>query len=199
MLRKLLFDHQLLLALSIMAFCIVIVRACIQSITTIFPFNELTTRMPAILGAAVYIGSAAYLCVLLTARRLLQFALFVCLAFNPLVLDYLVAARGYSLALGFLAAALALFSRAVLTKPADVQAQWISILLALSFAANFSFGIADGTVLLFAFLWGRTHRGDAPGDDFVFRARVPGGLCAGGLSGLELPERAALFRIRIAP
>ena len=190
--RKLFFENRLLLALSITALCIVIVRACLQSITvdeagsylifakeswpaqwfpssgnhvlntilmrlnaTIFPCNELTTRMPAILGAAVYIGSAAYLCVLLTARRLLQFGLFVCLVFNPLVLDYLVAARGYSLALGFLTAALALFSEAVLTRTADVQAHWISILLALSFAANFSFGIADGTVLLFVFLWVR--------------------------------------------
>jgi hypothetical protein len=190
--RKLWYDNRLLLGLSITAFCVVVVRACIQSITvdeagsylifareswpaqwfpssgnhvlntilmrlitTIFPFDELTTRMPAILGAAVYIGSAAYLCALMTARRLPQFAIFVCLVFNPLVLDYLVAARGYSLALGFLTAALALFSRAVLAAPADAKVQWISILLALSFSANFSFGIADGTVLLFVFSWVR--------------------------------------------
>jgi hypothetical protein len=38
--------------------------------TSIFPLNELTLRAPAMIGAAIYIGSAFYLCVLLTERKL---------------------------------------------------------------------------------------------------------------------------------
>jgi 4-amino-4-deoxy-L-arabinose transferase-like glycosyltransferase len=196
MLRKILKDDGLLLGLSITAFTIVIIRACLQSITideagsylifareswpaqwfpssgnhvlntilmrfvtTIFGFNELTTRLPAILGAAIYIASSAYLCALLTKRKLLQFALFACLVANPMILDYLVAARGYSLAIGFLMAALALFAKAVFTGSAGTKCPWISILIALSFAANFSFAIVDGTVLLFLFLWTRRVTG----------------------------------------
>ncbi|HEV3198190.1 MAG TPA: hypothetical protein VGZ73_09790 [Bryobacteraceae bacterium] len=38
----------------------------------------------------------------------MQLALFVCLVYNPFVMDYLVSARGYSLALAFLMAAIAI-------------------------------------------------------------------------------------------
>lgn len=215
--QRILKDAGLLVGLSIMAFSIVVVRACLQSITideavsylvfakapwpaqwypssgnhvlntiltrlitTIVPFNELTTRMAALLGAAVYIASAAYLCLLLTKRRLLQFALFACLVLNPMILDYLVAARGYSLAIGFLTAALALFTKAVLTGTSGTKCHWISILIGLSFAANFSFAIVGGTVLLFLFLWTRRLAGTRQA---VLSCFVPGFLVAFVLAG----------------
>ena len=71
-------------------------------VTRLFGLNELTLRTPAIIGAMLYILSAFYLCWLITERNLLKILLFVCLVYNPFVLDYLVAARGYSLAVGFL-------------------------------------------------------------------------------------------------
>ena len=115
--------------------------------TAVFGLNELTLRLPAICGAAIYIGSSLYAC-----RRLGSLPLFVCLVYNPLVLDFLVAARGYSLALGFLMAALAVILHAVLA--GTQENLWItSVLLGLSFCANFSFGIADGVTLIVFTFW----------------------------------------------
>jgi len=170
---------------ALAALCVVIARACLQSVvideadswlifagktdpalawwpssgnhilntllmrlsTAVFGLNELTLRLPAICGAALYIGSALYAC-----RRLGSLPLFVCLVYNPFILDFLVAARGYSLALGFLMAALALIVHAVL---GDTQKYLgiASALLGLSFCANFAFGIADGVTLVVFTIW----------------------------------------------
>jgi len=127
-------------------------------VTSIFGINELTLRTPAILGAAIYTTAAFYLCRRLTARLLVQIPLFIALVYNPMVLDYLVAARGYSLASGFLLAALAVIASVVSDGQPEAAAlrskcSWISVFLALSFAANFSFGIVDGIASLFFFIW----------------------------------------------
>src|SRR5262245_42480705 len=72
---------------------------------------QLTVRGPALLGAAAYI-SGAYLFATMIGRKLLvQWAILVCLVYNPFVFDYLVAARGYALAAGFLLLALAISAR----------------------------------------------------------------------------------------
>ena len=59
--------------------------------------------MPALLGAVIYIVTCYFLCRSITDRFSLQFPIFVCLVFNPFILDFMVAARGYSLANAFLA------------------------------------------------------------------------------------------------
>src|SRR5580704_2452365 len=69
---------------------------------TIFGASPLTLRIPALLGAALYITAAYSLVRLITTRPLLQWSLFVCLVFSPFVMDYLVAARGYGMASAFL-------------------------------------------------------------------------------------------------
>ncbi len=98
----------------------------------------------------------------MTARVVLQAPLFIALVYNPMILDYLVAARGYSLAAGFLLAALAVIASVVWDGERESavlrKCAWISILLALSFAANFSFAIADGIALLFFFVWAARKR-----------------------------------------
>lgn len=120
---------------------------------TIFGPSNLTARLPAILGAIIYIGSALYLCLTLTGRWVLRLLCFICLVYNPMILDYLVAARGYSLAIGFFLAAIAVIASAMIGDAAhDAQlirnkAIYVSILLALSSAANFSFSIANGATV----------------------------------------------------
>lgn len=149
----------------------------IRLANTVFGVNELTVRIPAILGAIIYIGSALYLSLLLTGRKFLQFALLICLIYNPFILDYLVAARGYSMAMGFLLAAIAVIANIMLAGERDDEAAlrkkcvWASVFLALSFAANFSFAIADGTTMLLFFLW------------LAARGRRSG---RGGIAGLAL-------------
>lgn len=70
--------------------------------TRMFGISDLTARLPALIGAALYITATYRLCRLLSQSIVLQAALFSCLVFNPFIFDFLVAARGYGLALGFL-------------------------------------------------------------------------------------------------
>ena len=129
--------------------------------TAIFGVSNLTVRLPAILGAIIYTGSALYLSLLLVNPRLLQLLLFACLVYNPMILDYLVAARGYSLAIGFFLAAIAVIASAMTSSGDDLRlprkCAWISILLALSCSANLSFAIANGVTLVAFFLWALRH------------------------------------------
>ena len=133
--------------------------------TSAFGVSEFTVRLPALLGAVILIAAAYTLCRTLTRSAYVAWPLFVCLVYNPFVMDYLPAARGYSLALGFLVAALALAARLQIEgvsrslQPAAVCAG-ISACAALSFAANFSFGFVAGMtwLVLSGWIW-KTHGG----------------------------------------
>src|ERR1700690_1545705 len=127
--------------------------------TSLFGLSQITVRLPALLGAALYIAAALYLSPLITSKRALRWALFVCLVYNPFVFDFFVAARGYSMAAAFLVWALAI-PAAVLAGKLDGAERSLfrasivsSLCAALSFAANFAFAFADGAVLLAVFLW----------------------------------------------
>lgn len=128
----------------------------IHLFTSLFGLNNFAMRLPAMIGAAFYITSAYRLCTLITARLALAWPLFVCLILNPFIMDYLVAARGYSLALGFLMTALLLVCRLFISdgfsEPAIYrQCAYISACLGISFTANFSFAFVDiYTFALFA-------------------------------------------------
>ena len=65
----------------------------VRLVTWVFGLSEFTLRVPALLGAVIYIVSALHLSCLITGRKLLQIALFICLVFNPFVFDYYVAAQ----------------------------------------------------------------------------------------------------------
>ena len=70
--------------------------------THAFGVSSLTVRMPALLGAALYISICYFLCRSLTDRFSLQLPVFLCLIYNPFILDFMVVARGYGLANAFL-------------------------------------------------------------------------------------------------
>lgn len=124
--------------------------------TTLFGVSEFTVRLPAVLGAALYLGVTHRLCRLLTDSPRLQLAAFLVLAANPFILDHLVAARGYGMALAFLMLAIV----AVAAWQRDPRgrspaALWIlvSAALGLCFTANFAFAFAAAATfaaLLFA-------------------------------------------------
>ena len=93
---------------------------------------------------------------LLTAGLMLQCALFTCLVYNPFVMDFLLAARGYGLALGFLSVALYVFARTVVVDEAGAdgmslrQAAVMSAYAGLSISANFAFAYGVGFLLIVA-------------------------------------------------
>lgn len=133
--------------------------------TAVFGASHLTVRAPALMGAAIYTCAAYSLCRLLTREVLLQWLVFVCLVWNPFVLDYMVAARGYSLAVAFLMCAIAIAAHCQRERDGQVPSTIVpcalcSISAALSFAANFSFAFANAATMLIIFLWAcrlRTH------------------------------------------
>jgi 4-amino-4-deoxy-L-arabinose transferase-like glycosyltransferase len=127
--------------------------------TAVFGSSALTLRLPAVLGAALYICAIYLLVRYISGPFILRWPLFACLVFSPFVMDYLVAARGYSLALAFLALALAAGAhyraRVPEARPASAYraAALISVSLGLSFCANFSFAVVDLATALLLLLW----------------------------------------------
>jgi hypothetical protein len=190
-------SNLVLYTLAVAAMALVVVRACIQSMTideantilgfvsappgthwypssgnhvldsalarlftTIFGINELSTRAPALFGAIVYIWSALRFTILITSWRFLHWMLFAFLVFNPLTLDFLVAGRGYALAVGCMFAALYLIAKLVLSGGESdrfaLYARWASFFVAVSFCSNFSFAYADAVTMLAFFIWAAT-------------------------------------------
>jgi hypothetical protein len=126
--------------------------------TSIWGQANLALRAPAILGAAIYTSSAWSLCRRISSgRRLLELSLYAALVLNPFVLDHLVAARGYSLAVAFLLCAIAIGSGGAPShnEPDAMirRCAACSLCLALSFAANFAFAFADFTLLVLTTWW----------------------------------------------
>ena len=113
--------------------------------TSVFGLSHLSVRAPALLGAAIYIGAAYLICRKLTPVLHLQWPLFVCLVYNPFIFDYLVAARGYALALGFM---MCMFALALYTRLDAKACALCSAGAALSFAANFSFALVVAFAML---------------------------------------------------
>jgi hypothetical protein len=123
--------------------------------THIFGTSAVTVRIPALLGAVLYVSVCYFLCRRISDRFSLQFPLFLCLVLNPFIMDFMVAARGYSLANAFLLAAIAIpVWHHVRGGPSLARCcVWASLALGLSFTANFSFAFVDLAVLLALLAW----------------------------------------------
>lgn len=129
--------------------------------TTVLGVSALTVRIPALLGAALYIFVAYYLCRVLIDRFVLQFAALICLIYNPFILDFFAAARGYTLADAFLISALAVPVWHARTGRVSVAASTAlaSAAIGLSFVSNFAFAFVDGAALLAVLVWAIRQRG----------------------------------------
>jgi hypothetical protein len=132
-----------------------------KATTSVLGTTELTLRLPALLGAGLFLVACNRLVGLLAASAATRLALLSLIVLNPLVLDYLAAARGYGLALAFLMWAFVFIARVLLSPMARRGrfARWLlasSLSLGLSVAANLAFlwvclSTALLTVLLLAF------------------------------------------------
>ncbi len=112
--------------------------------TSLFGPNEFTLRLPALLGAALYLGAVFYLTRSLVRSPGWSLLLVLLLVFNPLVLDFLPAARGYGLALAFLMWAFAFATRSLRpdSDPGWHPRRWwlaCSLALGLCLACNLAF------------------------------------------------------------
>jgi hypothetical protein len=130
--------------------------------TRAFGLSSLTVRLPALLGAVLYISTSYVLCRSMINRISLQFPVFVCLVYNPFVLDFMSAARGYSLATAFLLAAISIpvwYDRTEAAKAPARYSALASLALGLSFAANFPFAFVDLAAFLAIVTWAIRRRG----------------------------------------
>ena len=144
--------------------------------THAFGLSTIAVRTPALLGALLYILTCYFLCRNITDRFSLQFPVFICLIYNPLISDFMVAARGYSLADAFLLAAIAIpVSHRVNGAPSlDKCCALASLALGLSFTANFSFAFVDLAVFLAVVTWTVRRRGGESATRIVGLCALPG-------------------------
>jgi 4-amino-4-deoxy-L-arabinose transferase-like glycosyltransferase len=119
--------------------------------------SEFTLRAPSLFAAAGYLIATYLLCAKLFGGTLLLPLSVALLSFNPQILDFLPAARGYSLGLACLAAAMYIFTTLLDRgdfNPDDKSWRWgcatASVLLALSVAASFT-NIVPATCMTFSF------------------------------------------------
>lgn len=156
--------------------------------THVLGTSALTLRLPALFGAALYISVAYFLCRAITGRFALQFATLICLVYNPFVLDYFAAARGYSLANAFLLAALAIpvWHTLAARKSVPVSSAQASAAIGLSFASNFSFAFVDCAALLVIVIWAIRQRGPDSVLRMIGCCAVPALVVSFGLCGYPI-------------
>ncbi len=128
--------------------------------TRAFGTSNLTVRLPALLGGALYVSVCYFLCRSIAGKFRLRLPLFLCFTCNPFILDYMAAARGYSLATAFLLAAAAVpVSHCVRGRPSlPASCAWASAALGFSFASNVAFAFADGAAGLALLIWASRRR-----------------------------------------
>lgn len=155
--------------------------------THIFGTSELAVRLPALLGAGLYIVTCAFLCRRITNSFSLQFPLFLCLILNPFILDFMVAARGYSLANAFLLSAIAIPVWHRNGGPSlRTSCALASLALGLSFTANFSFAIVDAVVFAVILIWALRERKDDSLPRILALCALPGALAVLLIAGYPL-------------
>jgi len=128
--------------------------------TRAFGTSNITVRLPALLGAVLYVSVCYFLCKGITSKFSLRLPLFICLTCNPFILDYMVAARGYSLANAFLlaAAAVPVWHRVRGWPSLPASCAWASVALGFSFTSNVSFAFVDGAAFLAILIWASQRR-----------------------------------------
>jgi hypothetical protein len=160
----------------------------VRVVTTIFGLTHLTLRSGALLGAFLYIASSYRICLVIVDWLAIRWPLFASLVINPFILDYLVASRGYSLALGFLMTAIAivLIEMTSFEHKSSVslykRCSLVSIMVALSFSASFAFCYVGAAAVLLFMAWVlRKREGSWYG--IVSACVIPGALVATMLVG----------------
>ena len=176
----------------------------IRLFVKLFGVSQLSVRAPALLGGALYIFAAYRICTLLACELALTWPLFVCFVYNPFVMDYLVAARGYGLAIGFLSLSLYLIARMLFAWDGASERKILktavaaSVAGALSFCANFSFAYVNGALIAVLFVWAGTRwrkKGLLASAGLALACILPGILVALVLTGPMLAKfpRSELF------
>jgi hypothetical protein len=114
--------------------------------------SEWAIRAPSLFGGAIYMTASLFLVQLLFGSGWRSVPVFCAMILNPIVLDYMSAARGYSLALGFLFSVL-LGMVWICLKPAGKILNaclhgTVGVAMGLSVSANLTFAIPCGAAMV---------------------------------------------------
>src|SRR5260370_25921123 len=119
--------------------------------------RELILRSPSLFGSVIYLLASYLLCRRLFGQGVLLLLSVAMLSWNPQILDFMPAARGYILGLAGLVAAMYFMARLAERgefNPADAEWKWgcflASVSLALSVAASFT-NVVPAACLVLAF------------------------------------------------
>ncbi|HYK17134.1 MAG TPA: hypothetical protein VEV37_03890 [Bryobacteraceae bacterium] len=124
--------------------------------TAVFGVSEFTLRIPSLAGGALFLFTCQRFLFRVFPQSWLAFLTYCAMILNPMVLDYLSAARGYSLALGFQFCALWLLE----IDAKGVRSAIIGACLGLSVASNLTFLIPN---TLIVGIWFALSRREQPG------------------------------------
>jgi len=132
----------------------------VKGSTALFGLSSLSLRLPALLGGLLYLLAVEHLCRRACRSTVGHITGLLVLSGSPFILDYLVAARGYGLALGFLMWGLVLSWRWLDLPEArrDHSRRWhftvVSLLAALSVASNLAFAFVATALLVTLWITG---------------------------------------------
>jgi dolichyl-phosphate-mannose-protein mannosyltransferase len=103
--------------------------------------SEFSLRLPSVVGAALFFAAVVLLCRRLFAGGLLAVLAMAVVAFDPFVLDFMSAARGYGLAFSLLTVAICCLTLALDQDRARLASRWAvaSVALGLSVSAHLTF------------------------------------------------------------
>jgi hypothetical protein len=156
--------------------------------THLFGLSSFTLRLPALVGAVVYIFACYLLSRGMTNRFSIQFPLFVCLIYNPFILDYMALARGYSLASAFLLIAIAVpvWRHSHDFPSLERSCVAASLAIGLSISANFPFAFVDLMTLAAIMLWAIARRDSESIVRIIAWCTVPGFIAVVLICGYPL-------------
>ena len=160
--------------------------------TAVFGVSEWSMRVPALAGAAVYFTACYRLARTAFGDGFTMLLAVALVTLNPLVLDFMVAARGYGLALALWmwAAALLLESFARQSyKPSQMAAAGVT--LALSVTANLVFVLPAAVLAGLTLYFARTGSTPAPAPPPSKNTAVPRARSTGKKKKVTPPPQAA--------
>lgn len=148
--------------------------------TRLFGVNEFALRLPAMLGMVLFLVAALRLSRRAFGNGTLALIGLGLLTLNPLVLDYLVAARGYSLAMGFFLWGLLATLRWLAREDQEGLLLRASLAFGLSTVSHLTFALPSLAVAVVALTWAVLGDGRrlVPA---LRRLALPGGLLAAAL------------------
>lgn len=119
----------------------VLMRMCVSALGN----AESVLRLPALFGGFCLLLAAAMMAYYLASSMVSRLCIVTLLTLNPFVMDYMVVARGYGLALGFFYSALLVLLLQLKRSPERRSLRavvMVSVLMGLCISSNFSFALA---------------------------------------------------------